>query len=96
MRVSEFSTAKFKTSKGWEASKNEVKNLILNGEDIEAVAEYIPDCYLDGIDINSENNSNEAFKRLNLLRAQRRAKMKALELILCNPELNLFSTFSSG
>ena len=94
MRVSEFSTPKFKTDSGWETVKKSLVEMVSKGEDIEKVAEYIPDCYLEGIDLSVENSTNEAFKRLNLLRAQRRAKVKALEMILCNPDLDMFGTFT--
>ncbi len=100
-RISEFSSPKFKTSSGWEAVKKSVLHEVVNDEASAEAFTYIPDCYLEGLDPELFRKIGEIspelaekYKAINQRRAQRRARLHALDMILCNPELDTFATFT--
>ena len=96
LRISEFNDRKFKTSKFYERSTASLVEAVENSEISPEDFAYIPDCYLSGIEreISEKAENNPLFQRLNQLRAQRRAKLRAYDAILCNPDLDLFATFT--
>lgn len=79
-RVQVFDTPKFRPD-GWEKVNQEKPSF---GE------ASAPDD--EPLDVREEGE--EGKDRLNLLRASRRARRAAYDLIMCNPELNAFATFT--
>ena len=96
LRISEFNDRKFKTSKFYEAPAKTFIQAVENSEISPEDFAYIPECYLEGIEqeLTQKCENNPLFQRLNVLRAQRRAKLRAYDAILCNPDLDLFATFT--
>lgn len=96
LRISEFNDRKFKTSKFYESPVSACLQAVENSEVTPEDFSYIPDCYLEGIEreLPEKCKDNPLFQQLNLLRAQRRAKLRAYDAILCNDDLDLFATFT--
>ena len=96
VRVSEFSSPKFLRD-GWELQK-----VIKEADSIEKIDDealtYIPEAYLEGIEFeaNASGDPEAAarFHAINQKRARRRARQRALDLIMCNPDLDTFATFT--
>ena len=95
-RVSAFSSRKF-LKPGWEVCK-EIQEACVSAEAPDEIFSYIPDDYLQGIEATmSKDIDDETAKRyhaINLRRAQRRARLHALDLIMCNSQLDTFCTFT--
>lgn len=95
-RISAFSTPKF-IKDGWELQKV-IKSAVDHGEVTDEALTYIPDAYLDGVELEASSDPERAarFHVINMKRAQRRARQRALDLIMCNPDLDTFATFTYG
>lgn len=93
-RISAFSTPKF-IKDGWELQKV-IKSAVDLGEVTDEALTYIPDAYLDGVELEASSDPEAAarFHVINQRRARRRARQRALDLIMCNPDLDTFATFT--
>ena len=95
-RISEFSSRKF-LKDGWEVVK-EIQHSCIRDEAPDEVFAYIPEDYLLGTETaiakDIDDETAKIYHAINLKRAQRRARLRALDLILCNPQLDTFCTFT--